>query len=223
MRGLFKVTYLASVALVSLLYVGCSSSSSSTRYGDYTDESNQTDKSGRFASDDSVSTYIMDDSGDLPEDDEVNLSEVMKNFNYGKESDIISSDKGTSKEKMLMEIIRYLNTPYKYGGNTKKGIDCSAFTQQVYKNTLSLDLNRSAREQYMQGKEITRIEDLQFGDLVFFDTRINVKPGHVGIYLGDNLFAHASSKKGVTISSLNHSYYHSRFMGGRRVEPNGTF
>jgi len=165
----------------------------------------------------------MDDSGDLPEDDEVNLSEVMKNFNYGKESDINSRGKGTPKEKILMEIIRYLNTPYKYGGNTKKGIDCSAFTQQVYKKTLSLNLNRSASEQYQQGKEITRIEDLQFGDLVFFDTRRNVKPGHVGIYIGDNLFAHASSKKGVTISSLNHSYYHSRFMGGRRVEPNGTF
>ena len=76
---------------------------------------------------------------------------------------------------------------------------------------------------YAAIEKVAKEEDLQFGDLVFFDTRINVKPGHVGIYLGDNLFAHASSKKGVTISSLNHSYYQSRFMGGRRVEPNGTF
>jgi len=222
-RGLFKITYLTAVTLASLLYIGCSSSSSSTRYGDHSGESNQTGQSGRFSSDDSVLTYIMDDSGDLPEDDEVNLSEVMKNFNYGKESGITSSGKETPKEKVLMEIIKYLNTPYKYGGNTKKGIDCSAFTQQVYKNTLSLNLNRSASDQYRQGKEITRIEDLQFGDLVFFDTGGDVKPGHVGIYIGDNLFAHASSKRGVTISSLNHSYYHSRFMGGRRVEPNGIF
>jgi len=214
---LFKVKYAAALALISLLYIGCSSSSSSTRYGEHSDESNQTDQSERFSSEDD---YM---SGDLPEDDEVNLSEVLKDFDYDRESGIDKNEYDTPKEKMLMEIIRYLNTPYKYGGNTKKGIDCSAFTQQVYKNTLSLDLNRSASEQYRQGKEITRIEDLQFGDLVFFNTRKNVKPGHVGIYIGDNLFAHASSKKGVTISSLNHSYYHSRFMGGRRVEPNGVF
>lgn len=217
MRVLFKVIYFAALALVSFLYIGCSSSSSSTRYGEHSDQSNQTDQSGRFSSEDD---YM---SGDLPEDDEVNLSEVMKKFDYDSESGINKNEYETPKEKMLMEIIRYLNTPYKYGGDTKEGIDCSAFTQQVYKNTLSLDLNRSASEQYRQGKEITRIEDLQFGDLVFFNTRKNVKPGHVGIYIGDNLFAHASSKKGVTISSLNHSYYHSRFMGGRRVEPNGTF
>ena len=217
MSVLFTVKYAAALALISLLYIGCSSSSSSTRYGEHSDESNQTDQSERFSSEDD---YMSDD---LPEDDEVNLSEVLKDFDYDRESGIDKNEYDTPKEKMLMEIIRYLNTPYKYGGNTKKGIDCSAFTQQVYKNTLSLDLNRSASEQYQQGKEITRIEDLQFGDLVFFDTGRNVKPGHVGIYIGDNLFAHASSKKGVTISSLNHSYYHSRFMGGRRVEPNGIF
>ena len=217
MSVLFKVKYVAALTLISLLYIGCSSSSSSTRYGEHSDESNQTDQSERFSSEDD---YMSDD---LPEDDEVNLSEVLKDFDYDRESGIDKNEYDTPKEKMLMEIIRYLNTPYKYGGNTKKGIDCSAFTQQVYKNTLSLDLNRSASEQYQQGKEITRIEDLQFGDLVFFDTGRNVKPGHVGIYIGDNLFAHASSKKGVTISSLNHSYYHSRFMGGRRVEPNGIF
>ena len=59
--------------------------------------------------------------------------------------------------------------------------------------------------------------ELKFGDLVFFDTRRTVKPGHVGIYLGDNLFAHASSSKGVTISSITSSYYSGRYMGGRRI------
>jgi cell wall-associated NlpC family hydrolase len=67
------------------------------------------------------------------------------------------------------------------------------------------------------------MEDLQFGDLIFFNTQTNVRPGHVGIYIGDNLFAHASTKKGVTVSSLTHTYYQSRFMGGRRIEPDGTF
>jgi lipoprotein Spr len=130
---------------------------------------------------------------------------------------------GTPKEKMLMEIINYLNVPYQYGGNSKSGIDCSAFTQNVYKSTLSVNLFRSAREQYKQGEVISDVDDLQFGDLVFFDTRSGVSPGHVGIYIGDDLFAHASSKKGVTISSLNHTYYKDRFMGSRRIEPEGTF
>ena len=100
----------------------------------------------------------------------------------------------SKKELMLMEIIRYLNTPYKYGGNSLNGIDCSAFTQNVYKNSWLLNLNRSARDQYQQGIVIENRSELKFGDLVFFNTRRRVKPGHVGIYIGDNLFAHASSK-----------------------------
>jgi cell wall-associated NlpC family hydrolase len=60
--------------------------------------------------------------------------------------------------------------------------------------------------------------DLKFGDLVFFNTRRRVRPGHVGIYIGDNLFAHASSKLGVTISSLDYDYYSKRYMGARRVD-----
>ncbi len=96
-------------------------------------------------------------------------------------------------------------------------IDCSAFTQTIYKNTLAINLERSARLQYKQGIEISEIENLKFGDLVFFNTRTRVRPGHVGIYIGENLFAHASSKKGVTISSLDHSYYVKRYMGGRRI------
>jgi len=87
----------------------------------------------------------------------------------------------------------------------------------MFKNTVSLDLNRTTRDQYNMGKDISEKDELKFGDLVFFDTRRSVKPGHVGIYLGDNLFAHASSSKGVTISSINSSYYENRFMGGRRV------
>ncbi len=117
-----------------------------------------------------------------------------------------------------MEIIRYLNTPYKYGGTTKKGIDCSAFTQAVFDHAVDFQLLRTARGQYTQGIEIDNKDNLKFGDLVFFNTRRRVKPGHVGIYIGDDLFAHASSKNGVIVSSLDHTYYANRFMGGRRME-----
>ena len=163
------------------------------------------------------------DADDLPGgDSNVDLSEVMKRFE-AKEKSELNADKGTLREKMLMEIIKYLNTPYKYGGTTKRGMDCSAFTQKVFRNALSVDLNRTAREQFKEGETISSIDDLRFGDLVFFNTRRRVRPGHVGIYIGDRLFAHSSSKEGVTVSTLDHNYYSRRFMGGRRVKQDNIF
>ena len=65
--------------------------------------------------------------------------------------------------------------------------------------------------------KLSKEKHLQYGDLVFFHTRRGVYVGHVGIYLGDNLFAHASSRSGVTVSSLESDYYAARFLGGRRL------
>ncbi len=217
------------------LYYGCGSSSGTSRYGNNSDDSETNNTSVRFSSEDddkeaphtsedSVLTYRFDyleDSGDLPDDDAVDISVMLDKYDL--DTDANNFETGTPKEKMLMEIIKYLNVPYQYGGNSKSGIDCSAFTQNIYKSTLSVNLFRSAREQYKQGEVISDVDDLQFGDLVFFDTRSGVSPGHVGIYIGDELFAHASSKKGVTISSITHSYYKTRFMSGRRIKSGGTF
>jgi len=214
-NALYRVTYLILSASFIFLYYGCSSSSGTSRYGNNSDDSETNNTSVRFSSEDD------EDSGDLPDNDAVDIGVVLDKFNL--DPDANNFETNTPKEKMLMEIIKYLNVPYQYGGNSKSGIDCSAFTQNVYKNTLSVNLSRSAREQYKQGEVISDVDDLQFGDLVFFDTRSGVSPGHVGIYIGDELFAHASSKKGVTISSLNHTYYKDRFMSGRRIKTGGTF
>jgi len=214
-NALYRVTYIVLSASFIFLYYGCSSSSGTSRYGNDSDDSETNKTSVRFSSEDG------EDSGDLPDNDAVDIDVMLDKFNLDPYEN--NFETGTPKEKMLMEIIKYLNVPYQYGGNSKSGIDCSAFTQNVYKSTLSVDLSRSAREQYKQGEIISDVDDLQFGDLVFFDTRSGVSPGHVGIYIGDELFAHASSKKGVTISSLNHTYYKDRFMGSRRIEPEGTF
>ena len=198
------------LAVIIIYSVGCSSSNT-VRYGSDSDKP-----------DDSLAVDLnldLSDPSDLPEyEPDIELADVIGRYGENNNSDVLSSDNGTTKENVLMEIIKYLNTPYKYGGNSKDGIDCSAFTQTIYRNTLSFNLERSARLQYKQGIEISDTEDLRFGDLVFFNTRQRVRPGHVGIYIGDNLFAHASSKKGVTISSLDHSYYIKRYMGGRRME-----
>ena len=123
----------------------------------------------------------------------------------------------TPREKILLEVIKFLDTPYHYGGNTGDGMDCSAFTELVYKNSLSFELPRSAREQYQVGDDIDK-DELKFGDLVFFNTTRRSRPGHVGIFIGENQFVHASRKLGVTVSSLDDAYYKKRYMGARRVE-----
>lgn len=114
---------------------------------------------------------------------------------------------------------KMLNIPYKFGGNSILGIDCSAYVRRVY-GLFGIDLPRTAREQFNSGEPINR-DQLSVGDLVFFRTYAAF-PSHVGIYLGNNLFIHASSKgRKVTISSLNAPYFIKRFMGAKRLLTGG--
>jgi len=108
----------------------------------------------------------------------------------------------------------WLGTRYRLGGTTKDGIDCSAFTQILYVTQYGINLPRTAREQYDATQRISRT-DLKEGDLVFFNTQGGVS--HVGIYLQNNKFVHASSG-GVTISDLFEPYWERRFIGVGRYE-----
>lgn len=196
-----------------IIFTGCSSSSDSIRYGTKKNTMEKEKKESiRYSN-------IEDNDIDDPDVEPDNLTSIdspvlENNFNL---NNGIAADVATLKETMLMEIIKYMNTPYKFGGNSRDGIDCSAFTQTVFASC-SIKLHRSAKEQYTQGIPVERREDLKFGDLVFFNTRKNVRPGHVGIYIGDNLFVHASSKHGVIATSMSHEYYSTRYMGARRLE-----
>jgi len=209
------------------MLISACSSSSTIRYGKQnTDEKETKDPSVRFTSaDDSMIVDLnLDhkDPNELPADEpDIDVSVLLETNSNNYTFDVPGYDYTTIKEKMLMEIIKYLGVPYKYGGTTKSGIDCSAFTQTVYKDVFKIKLERSARLQYTQGEVIEKGDELKYGDLVFFNTRKRVKPGHVGIYIGDNLFAHASSTKGVTISAIDYDYYSRTFMGARRFENNG--
>ncbi len=136
MNVLYRVTYLILSASFIFLYYGCSSSSGTSRYGNKSDDSETNNTSVRFSSEDdnNESTYVRKDSGDLPDDDAVDNGVMLDKYNlYPDENNF---EIGTPKEKMLMEIIKYINVPYQYGGNSKSGIDCSAFTQSIYKNKL---------------------------------------------------------------------------------------
>ncbi len=120
-----------------------------------------------------------------------------------------------NKQKMMDVILTYLGTPYKYGGETKDGIDCSAFTSQVYSKSVNITLPRSTDAQINKGTPVS-FEELRFGDLLFFNTT-GRNPSHVGIYIGDGLFAHASEAFGVTISSLESLYYKKHYTEARRI------
>jgi cell wall-associated NlpC family hydrolase len=213
-----------------IIFAGCSATSNSVRYSRYNKTDEKPTREERFTSREDPSfadadtletDYYSDEDepDDSPEEEpSIDISQVMSRLSSGNKNSDASADINSRQERILMEIIKYLNTPYKYGGNSKDGIDCSAFTQTIYSNTLNIPLLRSARDQYTMGIIIESREDLEFGDLVFFNTRRRVRPGHVGIYIGDNLFAHASSKHGVIVSSLDHDYYNKRYMGARRIE-----
>lgn len=119
------------------------------------------------------------------------------------------------KDRLILFAKKMLNIPYKFGGNSLLGIDCSAYVQKVY-SIAGIELPRTAREQFNEGKPVDK-EELEVGDLVFFKTYASF-PSHVGIYLGNNLFIHASSKsKRVTIDSLDAPYYAKRFIGAKRL------
>jgi hypothetical protein len=123
--------------------------------------------------------------------------------------------KGMNRDNFLLSLVSFLGTPYLYGGTTKEGMDCSGFTSAVYRSALKEHLPRSTRDQYDIGSEVNA-NDLEFGDLVFFNTT-GTSPSHVGIYIEDDLFAHASISYGVTLSSLESTYYKNRFIGARRI------
>lgn len=128
-----------------------------------------------------------------------------------------TSSAPTNYERFLMSIVNYIGTPYKFGGNSRKGLDCSAFTQLVYLESFNLELPRSTLQQIKIGVPVPR-EELKFGDLVFFNTRRRQNPGHVGIYLWNDFFVHASTKYGVTISSMAEGYYYRKYIGARRIQ-----
>jgi len=120
----------------------------------------------------------------------------------------------TSNVKLFQFVYDWIGTPYRFGGSSKKGIDCSAFTKELYSKVFDLDIKRNSRDIFSMVDPVDK-DDLKEGDLVFF--KIHSRSiSHVGIYLGDGRFAHASSK-GVSISNIDDPYYTRYFYKGGRM------
>jgi len=121
---------------------------------------------------------------------------------------------GSGLEELRLYYQNWRGTRYQAGGTSHAGVDCSGFTTLTFRDVYGLQLPRTAREQAMQGMSVDR-DGLLPGDLVFFK-----RPrggNHVGIYLGNGNFMHASTRQGVTISSIDNAYWHNKFWKGSRL------
>jgi cell wall-associated NlpC family hydrolase len=223
--NLIKAVLTPALIVFSLFTIGCSSSSYSNRYGkDKYETQKEDEENSRFTSKDTVihidTSMVAYDEDDDEEDYEPDVDSVpMDPSGYLKKlNDEFFADTVTcGKDLMLIELIKYMNTPYKYAGSSFDGIDCSGLTCNVYRDAANVMLPRSSSDQFQIGETIGDKDSLKFGDLVFFNTRRRSNPGHVGIYLGDGHFAHASRKKGVMVNSLDETYYKKRYVGARRI------
>lgn len=145
-----------------------------------------------------------------------------KFFVNGKSTGVVPSANaltGSSTDTLANQIIanakKHLGTPYVWGGDGPGGFDCSGFTQYILAQS-GIKLPRNTADQYKIGTYVSKT-NLRPGDLVFLANTYRSGISHVGIYIGDGNFIHASSSKGVTISSLSGSYYQQHYYGSKRI------
>ncbi len=204
LSNLFPVAILIFMLMVM---VGCSSTRDISR----DDDSQSKDVNGYKNSKEVVSTSTLDNKTSINKDNLEAISSSLAGF-------ISSSDfaKNMDKDEVMYKFIEYMNTPYLWGGTSKRGIDCSAFVQTVYYQALGIELPRTSLEQSSIGDPVDKA-DLKFGDLVFFDTMHKGRVTHVGMYLGNGYFAQSGSRTGVAVASLEDEFYTRTFLKARRV------
>jgi cell wall-associated NlpC family hydrolase len=129
-------------------------------------------------------------------------------------ADIRNGKRGNNSLYSFIE--EWYGTPYRFGGSTKNGIDCSAFVQQLYDEVYNTGLTRTSRDQFATSMRLNNMNELKEGDLVFFKIRSKAI-SHVGVYLSDGKFVHASLSRGVVISNLNDHYWSRYFAGAGRI------
>ncbi|MGI9138182.1 MAG: C40 family peptidase [Sediminibacterium sp.] len=149
-----------------------------------------------------------------------NLSDIEKanwlQIKYSLKMDIAVEE--IKNIPLLQKIDEWWGTPYVLGGSSKNGVDCSFFTLDVMRDIYKVNLKRTAAEQYDQSVKI-EWNNLREGDLIFFKTEGRRRISHVGIYLANNKFAHASTSQGVTIGDLTDPYWQKRLYSLGRINP----
>ena len=209
MQNFKQFWLLSAVLLVLFIIAGCSSSSELSK-----NDSKKFKKKGvdeYSNSTELVATNTLKEKSSINKGSLESISSSIAGF-----MDAPEFSSSVDKDEVMYKVIEYLNTPYRYGGNSKNGIDCSAFVQTVMYQSLGISIPRTSYEQSNVGEDVS-LEDLKFGDLVFFNTRGRGRVSHVGIYLSDGYFVHSGSRTGVAIASLNSDYYSRTFLKAKRV------
>ena len=120
--------------------------------------------------------------------------------------------------KLYIHASEWIGVPYRAGGDNKRGTDCSGLVSHLYKQVYNIRLSRSTDEQLKESNKVSR-RNLREGDLVFFTSRASRKKvAHVGIYLKDGKFIHASTSQGVIVSNLREKYYTQHWLCGGRIK-----
>lgn len=120
-----------------------------------------------------------------------------------------------SNPQLFATVCEWTDVPYKYARCSKSGVDCSGLSKQIYRSVYNLDLKGGSRDLYHKCQPVPK-EALIEGDFVFFKIYSD-RISHVGVYLGNNKFVHASTKRGVIVSDLDETYYKKRFFRGGRI------
>ncbi|MFC1502106.1 C40 family peptidase [bacterium] len=123
----------------------------------------------------------------------------------------------TETRQLVKQAKSYLGTPYRWGGDDRSGMDCSGLVVRVYQDTYQWRLPHKSSLLYKEGSPVS-LRSLEVGDLVFFHQDRGNQISHVGIYLGNRTFIHATTSRGVVLSKLDDRYYRARYMGARRLK-----
>ena len=203
---LFRFSFFPFVFLLSILISSCTASSPRFRSKDDAEPGKSVNRHGKSV----VSKEAEEESKE--NDKHVDVDAELPNI-----SKTSTVNPAVDRHKVMDEVLALMGTPYVFSGTDSNGIDCSGFTSKIYRNAMNTQLPHSTSGQYALGAFVND-DARMFGDLLFFNTT-GESPSHVGIYLGRDLFAHASVSSGVTISSLESSYYRKRYLGAKRVIP----
>ena len=200
------ILYLAAAILLSLPVVSCRSTKSNTHtYRPYHERRNR----GGSSRDDGGTT-ATEQKKPIPQTGHGLVSDEWARLD-------IKLGRHDNK-KLYKELKRWLGTPYAYAEHTcGEGTDCSGMVMEVFLEVYGIKVHRNSAKMLEENCRIIDLDDLKEGDLVFFCTNGDERVSHVGIYLKDNKFVHASSSRGVAVDDLRQNYYATHFHAAARV------